>query len=164
MEVEDNVWYSRSDNSMPPQEFRRNDGEANELIMYGLTKSGNSVVCHVHSFYPYYYIAAPNGFEAAHLSHYQNAMENAMRNSIPKGKANGPAVIRVEMVQKQSIFGYHGEKKAMFLKITCTFVVIQCDYRHLLPLLSVFTCRDSLFLDLVQRAPSRHSRAISLSL
>lgn len=41
-----------------------------------------------------------------------------MKDKVPRNRSNGQAVLSVEIVQKQSIYGYHGEKKAMFLKIT----------------------------------------------
>jgi DNA polymerase delta subunit 1 len=88
------------------------------LILYGVTKNGNSVLCHVHSFYPYYFVAAPQGFEAPHLVSYQSALNACITEKVPRNRNTGPTVLNVEMVNKQSIYGYNGKTKDLFLKIT----------------------------------------------
>ncbi|KAI9019821.1 DNA polymerase family B-domain-containing protein [Hyaloraphidium curvatum] len=78
-------------------------------------QGGNSVLCHVHGFFPYFYIPSPNGFQLQHLDDFQRALENAMRmdqNKIHVG------VIKTELVMKSSIMNYHGNQRFAFIKIT----------------------------------------------
>ena len=35
--------------------------------MFGVTKLGNSVCCHVHGFHPYFYVPAPEKFSKEHI-------------------------------------------------------------------------------------------------
>ena len=35
--------------------------------MYGVTEAGNSVMAHVHGFFPYFYTPAPAGFTDSHV-------------------------------------------------------------------------------------------------
>jgi DNA polymerase delta subunit 1 len=75
-------------------------------------------MCHVHSFYPYYFVAAPQGFEAAHLVSYQHSLNASIAEKVPRNASIGPAVLNVVMVNKQSIYGYNGKTKDLFLKIS----------------------------------------------
>jgi hypothetical protein len=38
------------------------------IRMFGITDSGNSVLCHVHGFTPYFYVPAPSGFAEEHCA------------------------------------------------------------------------------------------------
>ncbi|KAK0549667.1 DNA-directed DNA polymerase delta [Tilletia horrida] len=84
-------------------------GSRPQIRIYGVTKTGHSVLVHVNGFLPYFYIAAPRGFIeddcrafAAHL------------NTI----FGHGSVQEVSMVQKKTLMGYYGSQDAAFLKIT----------------------------------------------
>ncbi|KAI8637673.1 DNA polymerase family B-domain-containing protein [Parasitella parasitica] len=77
---------------------------------YGVTKSGNSVVCHVRDFLPYFYFPAPYGFQHIHLP--------ALKQSLSSAIGQPGAVFDVSILMKQSIYGYHGESKSPFVRVT----------------------------------------------
>lgn len=41
------------------------------IRMFGVTKDGNSVCCHVHGFSPYFYINLPETFNTSDLSQFK---------------------------------------------------------------------------------------------
>ena len=45
------------------------------IRMYGVTKHGQSVLCHIYGFLPYFYVPAPIGFLAKHLPDLQHHLE-----------------------------------------------------------------------------------------
>ncbi|XP_076387729.1 DNA polymerase delta 1, catalytic subunit isoform X3 [Megachile rotundata] len=89
------------------------------MRMYGITEQGNSVCCHVHGFCPYFYTTAPHNFNDAHCSRFKDALDKAvlkdMRSNPEKVQI---AVLAVERVYKQNMYGYTGNEKSLFLKIT----------------------------------------------
>ncbi|KAJ3249040.1 DNA-directed DNA polymerase delta [Chytriomyces hyalinus] len=87
------------------------------IRMYGITQEGFSVLCHVHGFLPYFYIPAPNGFTEQNLQSFKEALDTAIRRDSKRQEIAGRAVIDVRIVLKQSIFGYQGPDKTVFLQI-----------------------------------------------
>lgn len=50
-------------------------GKAPIMRMFGVTQGGNSVTCHVHGFFPYFYVTCPTYFkEEDHLSNFKVSM------------------------------------------------------------------------------------------
>jgi len=45
------------------------------LRIYGVNKTGNSVLCHVHGFLPYFYCAAPNGFVQENIEDFRSSLD-----------------------------------------------------------------------------------------
>ncbi|XP_055374133.1 DNA polymerase delta catalytic subunit [Condylostylus longicornis] len=87
--------------------------------MFGITMAGNSVCCHVHGFCPYLYIGSPKGFEQRHCKPFKDALDKAVLADMRNNKDNlQEAVLDVEIVERKSIMGYHGEKDYSFIKIT----------------------------------------------
>ncbi|KAJ1674834.1 DNA-directed DNA polymerase delta, partial [Spiromyces aspiralis] len=84
--------------------------------LYGITEQGNSVTCFVEGFYPYFYVPSPPGFDTARIEevvrNINRAVEGAERS---RGEAN--AVRRIDIVLKESIYGYHGGVKSKFWRI-----------------------------------------------
>ena len=79
---------------------------------------GNSILTHVHDFDPYFYVPAPQGFEPVFIPNYQRELNAVVTEMVPRAKqSGGEAVLRIELVLKQSIYGYAGPDKSMFLKI-----------------------------------------------
>ncbi|KAG2226707.1 hypothetical protein INT45_001054 [Circinella minor] len=77
---------------------------------YGVTSNGNSVVCHVHGFLPYFYFPAPVGLQKKHLPGLQASLSSALGNSF--------MVQGVDIAMKQSLYGYRGDQKSPFVKVT----------------------------------------------
>ncbi|KAF9172191.1 DNA-directed DNA polymerase delta [Mortierella sp. AD010] len=77
---------------------------------YGITETGNSVICHVTGFLPYFYVPAPVGFKIENIPAFKTALETAIEK--------GNSIVKIEWKLKESIFGYHGGEKSPFLKIT----------------------------------------------
>ncbi|KAI8366805.1 DNA polymerase family B-domain-containing protein [Radiomyces spectabilis] len=80
------------------------------IRFYGVTEHGNSVVCHVHGFLPYFYFPAPVGLQRTHLP--------AVKASLASAVGNSNAIADVTIAMKQSIYGYRGESKSPFVKVT----------------------------------------------
>ncbi|KAI8851031.1 DNA polymerase family B-domain-containing protein [Chytridium lagenaria] len=91
------------------------------LRMYGTTNEGGSVVCHVHGFSPYFYVPAPPGFNENHLPAFRTALDTAIRTDSKRQENHGSAVVSIEFVMKQSIFGYQGPDTNLFLQIYVRF-------------------------------------------
>ncbi|KAI8903729.1 DNA polymerase family B-domain-containing protein [Gorgonomyces haynaldii] len=107
--------------------------EEQSIDLFGITQDGHSVVCHVHDFKPYYYVPAPIGFNEAHMTAYRVGLNRNVKQKVPKSRQEGDVVLSVEMVQKQSIYGYHGPEKQLFLKITVRLAsfISACKRQHL---------------------------------
>lgn len=89
--------------------------------MYGVTDNGNSVFAHVHGFSPYFYCTVPETFTEAHCTEFLETLNNAalgqLNNSL---KDVTLVVLAVDLQMKESIFGYHGNRKRPFLCVTVT--------------------------------------------
>ncbi|KAJ3332402.1 DNA-directed DNA polymerase delta [Blyttiomyces sp. JEL0837] len=84
------------------------------LRMYGVTENGHSVTCHVHGFLPYLFIPAPNGFTAEHIHGFKYTLN---RYLMADCKASSAVIVDVQIVAKQSIYGYQGKQQNVFLQI-----------------------------------------------
>ena len=56
--------------------------------MYGVTMEGNSVLCHIHGFVPYFYVPAPSGFEHSHCGAFQDGLNKAVLSDMRSNKDN----------------------------------------------------------------------------
>ena len=89
------------------------------MRVFGVTMEGNSVCCHIHGFHPYLYVPAPAGFEPSHLSGFRKALNAALVADIKNNHYNiVDAVLNLDMVEKSSIYGFQGNQKVPFIKIT----------------------------------------------
>ncbi|RIA89336.1 DNA polymerase family B-domain-containing protein [Glomus cerebriforme] len=86
------------------------------IRMFGITETGNSVLCYVTGFRPYFYIPAPIGFKENNIASLQKQIERAIHSDNGLNKS----IERIELTLKESIWGYHGNKKVHFLKIIFT--------------------------------------------
>ncbi|OZJ06486.1 DNA polymerase delta catalytic subunit [Bifiguratus adelaidae] len=80
------------------------------IRFYGITEGGNSVLCHVTGFLPYFYFPAPPGFQNTHLRPLQAALQARL--------GNYNSVVKLEIVLKQDLYGYNGDQKVPFVKVT----------------------------------------------
>lgn len=67
--------------TVPPPHLRLPDyvPDANlaplpSLRLYGVTMNGNSVMCNVHGFFPYFYVPAPQGFSQTNVFDFMSAL------------------------------------------------------------------------------------------
>eukprot|EP00730_Choanoeca_flexa_P019669 TRINITY_DN9614_c0_g1_i2.p1 TRINITY_DN9614_c0_g1~~TRINITY_DN9614_c0_g1_i2.p1 ORF type:complete len:1053 (+),score=322.68 TRINITY_DN9614_c0_g1_i2:142-3159(+) len=86
--------------------------------MYGVTELGNSVMIHVHGFCPYLYCATPKNFSSNLLKEFKNKLDTLVKGQTSAAKGFKEVVLAVEMVKKESIYGYHPGGKVDFLKVT----------------------------------------------
>ncbi|KAJ2712975.1 DNA-directed DNA polymerase delta, partial [Coemansia spiralis] len=93
--------------------------------LFGVTEQGNSVVCYVQGFHPYFYCPAPAGFNerdiplvVAELNRLaQSPTGGGDAQSRGDGSHRSDAVVGIEMCMKEPLFGYHGNAKAPFFRI-----------------------------------------------
>ncbi|KAL2941770.1 DNA polymerase delta catalytic subunit [Bienertia sinuspersici] len=91
-------------------------GPAAILRIFGVTREGHSVCCHVHGFEPYFYISCPSGMGSDDISRFHQVLEGRMREANRNAKV--PQFIRrIELVQKRSIMYYQQQSSHPFLKI-----------------------------------------------
>ena len=64
------------------------DGPKPIMRMYGVTNDGNSVLCHVHGFVPYFFVPAPKGFVSEHCGLFQSNLNNVVLSDMRSNKDN----------------------------------------------------------------------------
>ncbi|CAO3669799.1 unnamed protein product [Rhizopus stolonifer] len=80
------------------------------IRFYGVTQEGHSVLCHVKGFHPYFYFPAPVGFQESHIQSLKQSLSAAV--GISKG------LDKIEIAMKQSIYGYQGNIKTPYIRVT----------------------------------------------
>ncbi|XP_055807609.1 DNA polymerase delta catalytic subunit isoform X2 [Solanum dulcamara] len=106
-------------------------GLAAILRIFGVTKEGNSVCCHVHGFEPYFYISCPPGMGPDDISRFHQILEGRMRES--NRNSNAPKFVRrIEVVQKRSIMYYQQQASQSFLKIVVALPTMVASCRGIL--------------------------------
>lgn len=91
-------------------------GSPPSVRIYGVTKKGNSVMVHVNSFLPYFFITAPRGFRPADCQDFTNHLNSLFGSSSSTAVR---AVEATEMCAKKSLMEYRGDEDVAFIKITC---------------------------------------------
>uniref|UniRef100_A0A3P8W4X2 DNA polymerase n=1 Tax=Cynoglossus semilaevis TaxID=244447 RepID=A0A3P8W4X2_CYNSE len=113
----------------------QSQGKVPIIRMFGVTDSGNSVCCHIHGFAPYFYVPAPNGFTAAHLSDFKRELNSVVLKDMRSNKDNiSVTVLAVDITQKESMYGYHGKRSINFLRITMAMPRLVAPAKRLLEL------------------------------
>ncbi|XP_022785647.1 DNA polymerase delta catalytic subunit-like [Stylophora pistillata] len=109
--------------------------------MYGVTMEGNSVLCHIHGFVPYFYVPAPPGFQQSYCSVFQDCLDKAVLVDMRSNKDNvTQAVLAVDCEMKESIYGYHSNRKIPFLRITMALPKLIAPAKRILE--TGFKCAD----------------------
>lgn len=94
-------------------------GKVPVMRMFGINDAGNSVCCHVHGFSPYFYVTCPPTFNESHLGEFKTTLNRVLLDDMRSNKENiTDAVLSVDLTKKESILGYHANRKVSFLKIT----------------------------------------------
>ncbi|KAG0364263.1 putative delta DNA polymerase [Gamsiella multidivaricata] len=91
-------------------EYTHSGTQTPVVRFYGVTETGNSVICHVTGFLPYFYVPAPMGFKIENIPALTSALEAKMDRA--------HSVVKIEWKLKESIYGYYGGEKSPFLRIT----------------------------------------------
>ena len=81
--------------------------------LFGVTEKGNSVMLHVTDFKHYLYVAAPIGFMPHDTPAFKAYLETQMSQ-------HQPVIHSVQVVQRESMYGFQGNVENPFLKITVT--------------------------------------------
>ncbi|EME47501.1 hypothetical protein DOTSEDRAFT_50888 [Dothistroma septosporum NZE10] len=81
--------------------------------LFGVTEAGHSVLLHVTDFLHYLYVAAPISFTKNDCEPYKLFLESSMAQ-------HSAAIQSVQMVLRENLFGFQGNQKSPYLKITVT--------------------------------------------
>lgn len=108
--------------------------------MYGVTMEGNSVLCHIHGFVPYFYVPAPSGFQQSYCSVFRDCLDKAVLGDMRSNKDVTQAVLAVDCETKESIYGYHSNRKIPFLRITMALPKLVAPAKRILE--TGFKCAD----------------------
>ncbi|KAF2201011.1 catalytic subunit DNA polymeras-like protein delta [Delitschia confertaspora ATCC 74209] len=92
-------------------------GGKTAVKLFGVTETGHSVLLHVTHFLHYFYIAAPVGFQKHDCEPYKVFLEAAVAK---KNTLYSAAVHSVQMTMKENLYGFQGNQKSPYLKITVT--------------------------------------------
>jgi DNA polymerase delta subunit 1 len=87
------------------------EGQVPIIHIYGTTEEGNSILCHIHGFLPYAFLAVPDDFDEDDLPYFKQHLFNQLGEDCV-------VVKECEVVQHRSLYGYN--KEAMFIKVTLT--------------------------------------------
>ncbi|XP_011645822.1 DNA polymerase delta catalytic subunit isoform X2 [Pogonomyrmex barbatus] len=110
------------------------------MRMFGVTELGNSVCCHVHGFCPYLFVSAPPNFTNNHCRPFKEALDQAVKKDMKSNPDNiQETILAVEVVYKQSMYGYEGHNKLPFLKITVAVPKLIAPCKRLLETDTVYT-------------------------
>ena len=88
--------------------------------LYGVNEAGNSILAHLYGYEPYLYANAPTGATAIkpnELYRLTERLNASVRNEVKTKDVPERAVTGIELVTKENIYGFHGNKKAQFLCI-----------------------------------------------
>lgn len=81
--------------------------------MLTLYQTGHSVMLHVTDFLHYLYVAAPFAFAKTDCEPFKQYLETQLAQ-------HQPAIHSVQMVMRENLFGFQGNEKKVYLKITVT--------------------------------------------
>jgi DNA polymerase delta subunit 1 len=114
-ELELDHYLSRPYPGMPGAQM----GMVPVIRMFGVTKVGNSVCCHIHGFSPYFYVNLPDNFEEAEMYLFKEKLNDAVVADMRSNKDNiTEAVLMMELLKGKSLVEYQGEEDGKFAKIT----------------------------------------------
>ncbi|PHH79304.1 hypothetical protein CDD80_5205 [Ophiocordyceps camponoti-rufipedis] len=98
--------------SIDAEEGTLHGGKAT-VKLFGVTESGHSVLLHVTDFKHYLYVPAPPMFQAQDTKAFQTYLDSQIAQ-------HQPAIHSISMCPRENIYGFNGNKKSPFLKITVT--------------------------------------------
>nr|BAJ78732.1 DNA polymerase delta catalytic subunit [Metriocampa sp. 44] len=103
------------------------------MRLFGVTKAGNSVCCHVHGFTPYFYVTVPDDFNKGHIHEFKDTLNKAMLADMRSTRESIPEpILSLELMDRESIFGYHGNQTRKFLCVTVALPRLVASGKRLL--------------------------------
>ncbi|KZF26553.1 hypothetical protein L228DRAFT_216732 [Xylona heveae TC161] len=88
-------------------------GGKTTVKLFGVTERGNSVLLHVTDFLHYLYVAAPVSFGPVDCEGFKAYLETQLAQ-------HQPTIYSVQMLMRENLFGFQGNQKSPYLKITVT--------------------------------------------
>ncbi|KAI9873908.1 MAG: DNA-directed DNA polymerase delta [Pleopsidium flavum] len=88
-------------------------GGKTTVKLFGVTETGHSVLLHVTDFLHYLYVAAPVSFAKTDCDGFKTYLDTQLAQ-------HQPAIQSVQMVLRENLFGFQGNQKSPYLKITVT--------------------------------------------
>ncbi|KAF2863105.1 DNA polymerase delta catalytic subunit [Piedraia hortae CBS 480.64] len=88
-------------------------GGKTAVKLFGVTETGHSVLLHVTDFQHYLYVAAPVSFTKSDVEPFKAFLETSMGG-------HQAAISSIQMVLRENLFGFQGNQKSPYLKITVT--------------------------------------------
>ncbi|PYH98460.1 hypothetical protein BO71DRAFT_480347 [Aspergillus ellipticus CBS 707.79] len=88
-------------------------GGKTAVRLFGVTEAGQSVLLHVTGFQHYLYIAAPVNFTKEDCEPYRAFLESRLQMF-------QPTIQSVQITMRENIYGFQGNQKSYYLKITVT--------------------------------------------
>ncbi|KAF4551284.1 DNA polymerase delta catalytic subunit-like protein [Elsinoe fawcettii] len=88
-------------------------GGKTTVKLFGVTQTGHSVLLHCTDFLHYLYVPAPVSFEKKDCDGFKTFLETQMA-------MHQPVIYSVQMVLRESVFGFQGNTKSPYLKVTVT--------------------------------------------
>ncbi|KAK5380408.1 DNA-directed DNA polymerase delta [Exophiala xenobiotica] len=81
------------------------------LKLFGVSETGHSILLHVTDFLHYIYVAAPVNFQRQDVEGYKAYLETQLAQ-------HQPVIHSVQMVLRENLYGFQGNQKSPYLKIT----------------------------------------------
>ncbi|CAF9918689.1 MAG: DNA-directed DNA polymerase delta [Alectoria fallacina] len=88
-------------------------GGRTTVKLFGVTETGHSVLLHVTDFLHYLYVAAPVNFVKTDIDGFKAYLETQLAQ-------HQPVIHSVQMSMRENLFGFQGNQKSPYLKITVT--------------------------------------------
>lgn len=88
-------------------------GGKTTIKLFGVTEAGHSVLLHVTDFLHYLYVAAPISFTPNDCEGFKAFLETHLAQ-------HQPAIHSVQMVMRENLYGFQGNQKSPYLKVTVT--------------------------------------------
>lgn len=86
--------------------------------MFGVTRDGHSILCHVHGFHPYFYVYTRKKPNISKLDRFCAVLDERCKQAGNSKLTPLPQqVLKVEHVVSRSVYGYSGNEEQNYLKI-----------------------------------------------
>ncbi|KAL7273564.1 DNA-directed DNA polymerase delta [Rhizina undulata] len=114
--------FNPETNDLIFQQIDVEEGTLNEkptIRLFGVTENGHSVLLHVTDFAHYLYVAAPVGFGHKDLEGYKSFLEGKLSSG------RDHIIHSVQIVMRENLYGFVGNQKSPFIKISVS------DHKHI---------------------------------